>query len=284
LTSRDGARQAAEKGGYGSAGGVTCTIGTHAARGHPPSPYSLGLPPLMPITLHSGEFVRIRDGPINRFGNRRPWSLSSRVRGVAKRRVRRRATPTRGLFHRDAELTRFADDFVAAFPNHEDARRFRQEVEERLAAFGLRVDSTRDAGVGSSHRRMLRPICSGKPGAGNLHTGFRPGGDGVTCRSYRTHRGSRNRSHKRIQLQLLLGPSVDVSWMLGREHADSRRVTASVAHISVAAILTGRRRIDVMVMKRNGPGDGVRRSYRRDLGAPATMLRHNAGSHVAHGV
>jgi RNA-directed DNA polymerase len=38
-----------------------------------------------------------------------------------------------------AELTRFADDFVAAFRNHEDARRFRQEMEERLAAFGLRV-------------------------------------------------------------------------------------------------------------------------------------------------
>jgi RNA-directed DNA polymerase len=38
-----------------------------------------------------------------------------------------------------AELTRFADDFVAAFRNQADARRFRQEVEERLAAFGLRV-------------------------------------------------------------------------------------------------------------------------------------------------
>ena len=38
-----------------------------------------------------------------------------------------------------AELTRFADDFVAAFRNQEDAERFRQEMEERLAAFGLRV-------------------------------------------------------------------------------------------------------------------------------------------------
>src|SRR5438034_4043601 len=38
-----------------------------------------------------------------------------------------------------AELTRFADDFVAAFRNQADAWRFRQEVEERLAAFGLRV-------------------------------------------------------------------------------------------------------------------------------------------------
>src|SRR5260221_6147164 len=38
-----------------------------------------------------------------------------------------------------AELTRFADDFVAAFRNQADARRFRQEMEERLAAFGLRV-------------------------------------------------------------------------------------------------------------------------------------------------
>ena len=38
-----------------------------------------------------------------------------------------------------AGLTRFADDFVATFRYHSDARRFRQEMEERLAAFGLRV-------------------------------------------------------------------------------------------------------------------------------------------------
>src|SRR5215831_6471695 len=38
-----------------------------------------------------------------------------------------------------AELTRFADDFVAAFQDREDAERFRREMDERLAAFGLRV-------------------------------------------------------------------------------------------------------------------------------------------------
>jgi group II intron reverse transcriptase/maturase len=38
-----------------------------------------------------------------------------------------------------AGLTRFADDFVAMFRNHEDAARFRQEMEKRLAAFGLCV-------------------------------------------------------------------------------------------------------------------------------------------------
>jgi hypothetical protein len=38
-----------------------------------------------------------------------------------------------------AELTRVADDYVAAFQNGEDAERFRQEMDERLAAFGLRV-------------------------------------------------------------------------------------------------------------------------------------------------
>jgi RNA-directed DNA polymerase len=38
-----------------------------------------------------------------------------------------------------AGLTRFADDFVATFRYLSDARRFRQEMEERLAAFGLRV-------------------------------------------------------------------------------------------------------------------------------------------------
>jgi RNA-directed DNA polymerase len=37
------------------------------------------------------------------------------------------------------ELTRYADDFVAAFRDREDAERFRQEVEERPAAFELHV-------------------------------------------------------------------------------------------------------------------------------------------------
>ncbi len=37
------------------------------------------------------------------------------------------------------ELTRYADDFVAAFQDREDAERFRREVEERLAAFELHV-------------------------------------------------------------------------------------------------------------------------------------------------
>jgi group II intron reverse transcriptase/maturase len=37
------------------------------------------------------------------------------------------------------ELTRYADDFVAAFVDQGDAERFRREVEERLAAFGLKV-------------------------------------------------------------------------------------------------------------------------------------------------
>jgi len=38
-----------------------------------------------------------------------------------------------------AELTRLADDFVAAFQDRADAARFRQDMEERLTAFGLRV-------------------------------------------------------------------------------------------------------------------------------------------------
>lgn len=38
-----------------------------------------------------------------------------------------------------AELTRFADDFVAVFRDQSDAERFRREMEERLAAFGLQI-------------------------------------------------------------------------------------------------------------------------------------------------
>jgi RNA-directed DNA polymerase len=38
-----------------------------------------------------------------------------------------------------AELTRYCDDFVVAFQDQGDAERFRREVEERLAVFGLQV-------------------------------------------------------------------------------------------------------------------------------------------------
>jgi group II intron reverse transcriptase/maturase len=38
-----------------------------------------------------------------------------------------------------AELTRFADDYVAVLWNYAEAARFRREMDERLAAFGLRV-------------------------------------------------------------------------------------------------------------------------------------------------
>jgi RNA-directed DNA polymerase len=37
------------------------------------------------------------------------------------------------------ELTRYADDFLAAFQDRADAERFRREMEERLAAFELHV-------------------------------------------------------------------------------------------------------------------------------------------------
>jgi group II intron reverse transcriptase/maturase len=44
-----------------------------------------------------------------------------------------------------AQLTRFADDFVAVFEDHADAERFRVAVEERLARFGLQVASAKTA-------------------------------------------------------------------------------------------------------------------------------------------
>ena len=46
-----------------------------------------------------------------------------------------------------AELTRFAGDCMAAFQNREDAKRFRQEMNERLRAFGLRVAPERNSGT-----------------------------------------------------------------------------------------------------------------------------------------
>ena len=46
-----------------------------------------------------------------------------------------------------AELTRFADDYVATFQNQTDAERFRREMEERLTAFGLRVAPGEDSGA-----------------------------------------------------------------------------------------------------------------------------------------
>jgi len=44
-----------------------------------------------------------------------------------------------------AELTRYCDDFVVAFQDRGDAERFRREVEERLATFGLQVAAEKTA-------------------------------------------------------------------------------------------------------------------------------------------
>ena len=67
-----------------------------------------------------------------------------------------------------AELTRFADDFVAAFRNHEDAERFRQEMEERLAAFGLRVAPEKTALLHFDGSLLQGSRATGEE-AGHLH-------------------------------------------------------------------------------------------------------------------
>ena len=62
-----------------------------------------------------------------------------------------------------AELTRYADDFVAAFQRQEDAERFLGEVAERLAAYGLQVAPEKTAlrrlegGPGQGGGRDERP-------------------------------------------------------------------------------------------------------------------------------
>jgi len=59
-----------------------------------------------------------------------------------------------------AELTRFADDFVAVFQNREDAEHFRQDMDERLRAFGLRIVPEKTALLhfdGSLLQRRGRP-------------------------------------------------------------------------------------------------------------------------------
>ena len=42
-----------------------------------------------------------------------------------------------------AYLVRFADDFIACFQYEEDARRFVEELEKRLAAFDLEVEPSK---------------------------------------------------------------------------------------------------------------------------------------------
>ncbi len=65
-----------------------------------------------------------------------------------------------------AELTRYADDFVAGFVRQEDAERFRREVERRLGAFGLKVAPEKTRGVhfdGNLLRGSGKPV--EKPGS-----------------------------------------------------------------------------------------------------------------------
>jgi RNA-directed DNA polymerase len=90
-----------------------------------------------------------------------------------------------------AELTRFADDFVAVFRDQHDAERVRPELEERLAAFGLRVapettarlrfDGSLVRGPGRPAERPATFTCLGfthyqtKARSGFIHVGRKPG-------------------------------------------------------------------------------------------------------------
>jgi RNA-directed DNA polymerase len=68
---------------------------------------------------------------------------------------RRRVKPqVRG----EAHYFRFADDFLACFENQEDARGFRQRLEDRLEGFGLQVaeDKTRSIEFGRFARESAR--------------------------------------------------------------------------------------------------------------------------------
>jgi retron-type reverse transcriptase len=76
-----------------------------------------------------------------------------------------------------AQLVRFADDYVACFQYEEDAKRFRNEMAERLAAFDLEVEPSKTAVLrfGSKAkeechkdgvRRALEP-----PAAAGIHVG-----------------------------------------------------------------------------------------------------------------
>jgi hypothetical protein len=58
----------------------------------------------------------------------------------------------------EAHYFRFADDFLACFENREDARGFRQRLEDRLEGFGLQVaeDKTRSIEFGRFARENAR--------------------------------------------------------------------------------------------------------------------------------
>ncbi len=56
-----------------------------------------------------------------------------------------------------AELTRYADDFVAVFEEQGDAERFRQEVEDRLEGFGLQVAAAKTAIVPFDWQALRQP-------------------------------------------------------------------------------------------------------------------------------
>ena len=64
-----------------------------------------------------------------------------------------------------ARLIRYADDFVACFATQADAERFRQELADRLAKFGLEVEPTKTKvlAFGRSAARRAQQAGKGKP-------------------------------------------------------------------------------------------------------------------------
>jgi group II intron reverse transcriptase/maturase len=114
-----------------------------------------------------------------------------------------------------AALTRFADDFVAAFSDQADAERFRTEVEERLAAFGLTVAPAKT--------RVLRFDANLLRGAGR--PAVRPESFtflGFTHFLYRTRKGKLNigRTPSRVSRERFLRSQAE--WLKANRHLPVR--------------------------------------------------------------
>jgi group II intron reverse transcriptase/maturase len=164
-----------------------------------------------------------------------------------------------------AQLTRYADDFVAVFEDEGDARRYREALEERLHGFGLQVAAEKTAIVPFDRRQW---------GRGGGRSGPKPGRFtllGFTHVLMRTRRG-----------QIVVGRTPSVAarerfvaqvgkWLKAHRHVPEREQQARLARALHGFYeYFGLRRC---VSRLNGVRERIRRQWYRALRSRSQRAR-----------
>lgn len=122
-----------------------------------------------------------------------------------------------------ARLVRYADDFVVTFQQEEDARRFRQEMEERLVLFGLSLSPAKTRVIEFGPFAMQRARSRGEKAETFDFLGF-------THYCGRTRDGKRFRmKRKTMRKRFTAKLQMMKEWLRGNRHRPIRELMSTMA-------------------------------------------------------